>query len=157
MGIGPGKRPLNRTDGFTIIELIVIVAIIGVIAGIAGPSMSRITRHDRTNRAATVIAADIQNAFALAGRQRAPVRIEADAATKSYRFTDRKTGKVLRIRSFYGNTSEFMLNQLAFNPATIDVYPSGVSSAALTVQLANGDYSRTITASTAGFVRVVPK
>lgn len=157
MGVGSEMRSSKRTAGFTIIELIVIVAIIGVIAGIAGPSMSRITRHDRTNRAATVIAADIQNAFALAGRQRAPVRIQADAATKSYRFIDRKTGKVLRIRSFYGNTSEFMLNKLAFTPATIDVYPSGVSSAVLTVDLANGDYSRKITASTAGFVRVVPR
>lgn len=151
------RKPLMIRKGFSLIELIIIVAILGVIAGIAGPAMSRITRHDRTNRAAMVIAADIQNAFALAGRQRAPVRIEADAATKSYRFIDRKTGTVLRIRSFYGNTSEFMLNQLTFVPAQIDVYPSGVSSSALVVTLANGDWSRTITASTAGFVRVVPK
>jgi type II secretory pathway pseudopilin PulG len=143
--------------GFTTIELIIIVTIIGVLAGIAGPATSRIVRHSRTNRAATVIAADLQNAFAVAARQRQPVRINADAATKSYQFTDRATGKVLRIRSFYGDTSEYRLSMLVFNPAQIDVFPSGVSSAPVVVDLANGDYARKITASTTGFIRVVPR
>lgn len=143
--------------GFTTIELIIIVTIIGILAGIAGPAVSRIVRHSRTNRAAMVIAADLQNAFAVAARQRQPVRITADAATKSYEFTDRATGKVLRIRSFYGDTSEYRLSTLQFNPTQIDVFPSGVSSAPVTVNLANGDYARQITASTAGFIRVVPK
>lgn len=143
--------------GFTTIELIIIVTIIGVLAGIAGPATSRIVRHSRTNRAAAVIAADLQNAFAVAARQRQPVRITADAPSKSYQFTDRATGKVLRIRSFYGDTSEYRLSKLEFNPTQIDVFPSGVSSAPVVVDLANGDYARKITASTAGFIRVVPR
>lgn len=143
--------------GFTTIELIIIVTIIGILAGIAGPATSRIVRHSRTNRAAMVIAADLQNAFAVAARQRQPVRITADAASKSYQFTDRATGKVLRIRSFYGDTSEYRLSKLEFNPTQIDVFPSGVSSAPVVVDLANGDYARKITASTAGFIRVVPR
>jgi len=143
--------------GFTIIELILVVSIIGILAGIAGPRMSIIVRHNRANRAATVIAADLQNAFAVAARQRAPVRIQADAPTKSYQFVDRKTGEVLRIRSFYGDTSEYRLTSLVFTPATIDVFPSGISSTAVTIDLANGDYSRRVTASTAGFIRVVPR
>jgi hypothetical protein len=96
----------------------------------------------------------MQNAFAVAARQREPVRIQADAATRSYQFTDRQSGAVLRIRTFYGDTSEYRLDQLVFNPSTIDVFPSGVSSAPLTITLANGDYNKEIKASTAGFVRV---
>jgi hypothetical protein len=43
---------------------------------------------------------------------------------------------------------------LTFTPATLDVFPNGISSSKLTIDLANGDYSKQITASTAGFVRV---
>jgi len=140
--------------GFSIIELMAVVSIIGVLAMMVGPAMSRIVRHQRANRAATVIAADLQNAFAVAARQRQPVRIQADAATRSYQFIDRKTNAVLRIRTFYGDTSEYRLTNLVFTPATIDVFPSGISSSAITVDLANGDYSKKISASTAGFIRV---
>ena len=143
--------------GFTAVELIVLVTIIGVLASIGGPALSRIVRHGRTNKAAIVVASDLQNAFAVAARQREPVTITADSTTKSYQFIDRKTGSVLRIRSFYGDTSEYRLSRLVFNPTTVDVFPSGVSSSPITVNLANGDYARKITASTAGFVRVVPR
>jgi prepilin-type N-terminal cleavage/methylation domain-containing protein len=143
--------------GFTLAEILVTVAILGILATMTGPAMSRVVRHNRVNRSATVIAADLQNAFAVAARQRQPVRIQADAATRSYQFVDRRTGQVLRIRTFYGDTSEYRLTSLVFTPTTIDVFPSGISSAALTVDLANGDYSRQITASTAGFIRTLPR
>lgn len=140
--------------GFSMMEMLVVIGILGILAAMAGPAMSRIVRHQRTNRAAMVITADLQNAFAVAARQREPVRIQADANTRSYQFIDRKSGAVLRIRTFYGDTSEYRLSTLVFNPATIDVFPSGISSSAVTINLANGDYQKTITASTAGFIRV---
>jgi prepilin-type N-terminal cleavage/methylation domain-containing protein len=141
--------------GFSVLELIVVVTILGIMVTMAAPAMSRIVRHNRVNRATTVITSDLQNAFAVAARQRRPVRIQADAATRSYQFVDRSTGAVLRIRTFYGDLSEYKLDQLVFTPATIDVFPSGVSSALLTINLANGDYSKQIKATTAGFVRVM--
>jgi type II secretion system protein H len=143
--------------GFTIMEMLVVVAILGILATIMAPAISRITRHQRVNRAAMVITADLQNAFAVAARQREPVRIQADAPSRSYQFIDRKTGNVLRIRTFYGDTSEYKLSTLVFTPSTIDVFPSGTSSDFLTIDLANGDYTKQITASTAGFIRVKPR
>lgn len=140
--------------GFSIIELIAVVAILGIMATVSSPAISRIIRHNRVNRAATVIASDLQNAFATAARSRQPVRIQADNVNRSYQFIDRRSGSVLRIRTFYGDTSEYRLSTLSFTPATLDVFPNGVSSAPLTIDLANGDYSKQITASTAGFVRV---
>lgn len=143
--------------GFSLFELIVIVVIIGIVATMAGPAMSRIIRHQRVNRAATIIVSDLQNAFAVAARQREPVRVQADATTRSYQFVDRQTGAVLRIRAFYGDTSEYRLTKLVFDHPTFDVFPSGVSSDAVKIDLANGDYARVITASTAGFVRLKPQ
>jgi prepilin-type N-terminal cleavage/methylation domain-containing protein len=148
------KNHKNVRHGFSIIELIAVMAILGIMASFAGPAFSRIVRHQRVNRAATVIASDLQNAFAAAARQRQPVRIQADANTRSYQFIDRKTGAVLRVRSFYGDTSEYRLSKLQFNPTTIDVFPTGISSSAIVIDLANGDYAKQITASTAGFIRI---
>ena len=138
-------------------EMLVVIVILGVLSAMVGPAMSTVVRHNRVNRSATLIAADLQNAFAVAARQREPVRIQADAATRSYQFVDRKTGAVLRIRTFYGDTSEYRLTRLTFTPTTIDVFPSGVSSAPLVVDLANGNYTRQVTASTAGFIRTLPR
>src|SRR4051812_16627499 len=150
----PNQYHKHSRVGFSIFELLIVLVVMGVLASMVGPAMSRIVRHNRANRAATVIAADLQNAFAVAARQRQPVRIQADAATRSYQFVDRKTGAVLRIRTFYGDTSEYRLTKLVFTPATIDVFPSGISSTQVSIDLANGDYSKTITASTAGFIRI---
>src|SRR3954465_14117523 len=134
----PNQYHKHSRVGFSIFELLIVLVVMGVLASMVGPAMSRIVRHNRANRAATVIAADLQNAFAVAARQRQPVRIQADAATKSYQFIDRRTNAVLRIRSFYGDTSEYRLTSLVFTPATIDVFPAGVSSGPLVVNLANG-------------------
>jgi type II secretion system protein H len=143
--------------GFTLFELLIVVVILGIAATMMGPAMSRIVRHQRVNRASMIIVSDLQNAFAVAARQREPVRVQADAASRSYQFVDRKTNAVLRIRAFYGDTSEYRLSTLQFVPTTFDVFPNGVSSSPVTITLANGDYTRTITASTAGFVRIVPQ
>ena len=158
--MAPSSRKYATTrglKGFTLFELLIIVVILGIAATMMGPAMSRIVRHQRVNRASTIIVSDLQNAFAVAARQRMPVRVQADSASRSYQFIDRKTLAVLRIRAFYGDTSEYKLSTLQFTPTTFDVFPNGVSSSPVTIKLANGDYTRTITASSAGFVRIVPQ
>ncbi len=144
--MAPGSRKYATTrglKGFSLFELLIVVVILGIAATMVGPAMSRIVRHQRVNRAAKIIVSDMQNAFAVAARQREPVRIQADAASRSYQFV-------------YGDTSEYRLSSLVFNPTTFDVFPNGISSSAVTIDLANGDYAKRITASTAGFVRLIP-
>jgi type II secretion system protein H len=157
--MAPGSRKYAKTrglKGFSLFELLIVVVILGIAATMVGPAMSRIVRHQRVNRAAKIIVSDIENAFAVAARQRMPVRVKADAASRSYQFVDRATDSVLRIRAFYGDTSEYRLSSLTFTPTTFDVFPTGISSNPVTIDLANGDYAKRITVSTAGFVRLLP-
>jgi prepilin-type N-terminal cleavage/methylation domain-containing protein len=156
-GLPCGRRHTSyRTPGFSMLEMLIVIIVIAVLVAISVPKMARIVRHERVNRAAQVMVQDLQNGFAMAGRQRAPVRLTFTPSTKTYVFTDRATGVVLQTRVM-STGSEYSLTSLTSSATTVDVLPNGIGSTAFTVTLANGDYSRTISASSAGFVRMSPQ
>lgn len=141
--------------GVSLVEQVAILTIMGLLVAISVPKIARIMQHERVNHAAQIVVADLQNGFAMAGRQRAPVRLTFTSSTKSYVFTDRATGKIFQVR-FMDNGSEYALSTLTSVPATVDVLPNGIGSTAFTVTVGQGNYSRKVTASSAGFVRLVP-
>jgi prepilin-type N-terminal cleavage/methylation domain-containing protein len=141
--------------GFSMLEMLLVMIIIAVLVGIAIPKMAMVIRHERVNRAAQVLVQDLQNGFAMAGRQRAPVRLTFTPSTKTYVFTDRASGTVLQTRVM-STGADYSLTAMASTATTVDILPNGIGSTAFTVTLTNGDYSREIFASTAGFVRITP-
>jgi hypothetical protein len=92
----------------------------------------------------------------MAGRQRAPVRLVFDPSALTYTFADRATGTVYQTRVM-NKQSEFALSSLSSTQSTVDVLPNGIASTAFIVTLGQGDYSRTVSASSAGFVRMNPQ
>lgn len=145
----------GRTPGFSMLEMLLVLIIIAVLVGIVIPKIGQIIRHERVNRAAQVLVQDLQNGFAMAGRQRAPVRLTFTPASKTYVFTDRASGTVLHTRVM-SKGADYELTTMAPTVNVVDILPNGIGSAAFTVTLANGDFSRTVAASTAGFVRLTP-
>lgn len=138
------------------LEMLIVMIIISVLVGIAIPKMARIIRHERVNRAAQVLVQDLQNGFAMAGRQRAPVRLTFTPSTMTYVFSDRATGTVLQTRVM-STGADYSLTSMTVTPTnSIDILPNGIGSTSFTVTLHNGDYSRPVFASTAGFVRITP-
>ena len=91
-------REKPRRAAFTLLEMVAVMTIMGLLVAISVPKIARIMRHERVNHAAQIVVADLQNGFAMAGRQRAPVRLTFTSSTKSYVFTDRATGTVFQIR-----------------------------------------------------------
>lgn len=154
--ISARRRPNVARPGFSMLEMLVVMIIIGILVAIAIPKMATIVRHERVNRAAQVVVQDLQNGFAMAGRQRAPVRLTFYPSTKTYVFTDRATGKVLQSRTLATGT-EHSVTALTSTAGTVDVLPNGIGSVSFVVTLANGDYSREVRASSAGFVRMSPQ
>jgi len=134
------------------IEIMLVMIVIGLLVRITVVKTSRVMRHERVNRAAQVLVSDLQNGFAMAGRQRAPVRLAFTAATKTYVFSDRLTGTVYLTR-IMDNRTEYQLSTMTPSVATVDILPNGIGSTAFTVTVGLGDYSKVVSASSAGFIR----
>ena len=138
------------------LEMLIVMLVISVLVKISVQKISTVIRHERVNRAAQVLVQDLQNGFAIAGRQRAPVRLTFTTSTKTYVFTDRASGTVLQTRVM-STGADYSLTSMTTDQTTVDILPNGIGSTAFEVTLTNGDYSRKVTASTAGFVRMNPQ
>jgi prepilin-type N-terminal cleavage/methylation domain-containing protein len=151
---------LARSDsalraGFSLIEMLVTVSMLGIMVGMAAPNVSGQITHARVNGAARVVAGDLENALSLAGRQRRPVRVVIDGSAKELRIVDRASGQLISRRAL-GALGDYKLATVSGSPATIDIMPHGVATAASVVTLSAGSYSRRVTMTRGGYVRVTP-
>ena len=160
------NRPLNADPigrhatrvilrrGFTLPEMLIVIVIVVLVAGMAFPATARAIRHGRINQAANVVAADLETAVSYAARQRKPIRIAHSPGAKSFTIADRSTGAVIRRREL-GQDTEWKVAAVSFSSASVDVFPAGITSGALTVQVSDGSYTRRVRLSRAGLVQVI--
>jgi len=139
------------------LELIVVLAMVGVVVAVVAPRASRAVQRARLDRAATIVANDLESGFTLAARQRKPVRVTKGTATGTvqYTFAVRSTGQALLTRHL-GRGTEFSLTSITFSQNVIDFFPTGIASQPLTVSLTATTGTRCVTMTRAGFVRVLP-
>jgi hypothetical protein len=74
--------------------------------------------------------------------------------TTSFTVADRATGAVI-LRRELGSNTEWKVASLTFSNATVDVFPAGTTSGALTVTLTEGGYSRQVRLTRAGLTQVI--
>jgi hypothetical protein len=84
------------------------------------------------------------------------VRLTFYPTTKSYVFTNRSSGAILQTRLLSAG-AEYSLTALASTATTVDILPNGIGSTSFQVTVTNGNYSRKVTATSAGFVRMSPQ
>lgn len=149
----PDERPTLRR-GFTLPEMLIVIVIAGLVVAMAFPATAKTVRHGRINQAVRVVANDLETAVSYAARQRRPVRIAFAPGATSFTIADRSSGTVLKRREL-GSDSEWRVSAITSSTAAIDVFPGGVTSAPLTVQVGDGSYTRQVRLSRAGFVQVV--
>jgi len=142
----------RRPDGYTVIELLIVMIIIGVLAGITYARMAPTIEGARVRGAASLLAGDLQYAQVLAARQRLPVVIAVNSGALTYQIADR-AGTVFRTRDF-GTAGDFDLTEVSATPASLEVFPNGVSAQSATYTLGIGGNRQRVTFSRAGQVRV---
>jgi Tfp pilus assembly protein FimT len=136
------------------VELLIVIIIFSTVAVAVFPKVHTFTTHSRVNQAAMVVAQDLAQAVTDAVRQRKPVRIARGADMVSITVSDRASGTVLFTRSL-GVTDPYALDSVSFSVTPVDIFPNGFTSSAVTVKVWDEQYSRTVTLSRAGWVRVL--
>jgi prepilin-type N-terminal cleavage/methylation domain-containing protein len=153
------SHPTHRARaGFTLVEMLIVVSILGLIAVMSMGQISNYVRERNVSSAAAVVRNDLQQAFAIAARNRRPVRLSFVGADTALKITNRDN-TVTYVRRGLGSGGGFMLapSDVAFcattcSAATVDVFPNGWASDTLTITISKGPYSRGIHMSRSGLV-----
>ncbi len=151
----PNLRPRS---GFTLLEMLLVMSMLGVIALMSMGQVSKYVRERNVAAAAASVRMDLQQAFAIAARNRRPVRVSFAAADTALRVTNREK-TITFVRRGLGTGSGFMLtpSDVTFctstcSDASVDVFPNGWASDTLNVTIKKGTYQRGIHMSRSGLV-----
>ena len=143
-------RRLSRS-AFSLVEVLVALTIVGVVAGLSIPRLSKLSNQSRVQRAAQGLTMELQQAFAIAGRNRAPVVIRWSGTPGELRITNRSGSMTYRRTGTtgYGISG----TEVSVTPATLTVFPNGLANDSLVVVVSKRGYSRTVRISRSGMVR----
>lgn len=145
-------RTPRRRQGFTLLELMVVVFVAAVVTAMSFGKIQALMVQSRIHSASTAMQNDIEAAFALASRNRTPIRISWSSGDQQLRVSDRNgiVYRHLNLGSAYGLTS----SNVTFSRNPVEVYPSGLAQDTLLVTLsAYGDTSK-VWVSKGGLVKV---
>jgi prepilin-type N-terminal cleavage/methylation domain-containing protein len=150
--------PNRRRSGFTIIEMLVVFVVFGAVMMMSVRSIGDTLRRNRVAKVAAIVGSDVEQAFAIAARQRQPVRMKFSRVNRTFSIVDRNTPTlVYKTRSFA--TGEWALDSIQSNHDNIDIMPNGLATDStnleLFIQSTGGKwYSKTVWASKGGLVKV---
>ena len=134
------------------------MSLLGLLGLMSMGQISSYIRERQVSSAAAVVRNDLQQAFAIAARNRRPVRVSFATADTALRITNREN-TVTYVRRGLGAGAGLMIrpSEVTFctttcSDATVDVFPNGWASDTLTVTISKGQFTRGIHMSRSGLV-----
>lgn len=151
----PTLPQLPKSAGFTLIEVIVVLTLVGVATAISIPKISTVVEQTKVQRAAQTLQMEVQQAFAIAGRNRSPVTLRWNNGSMQLQVTN-LAGTIVYRRAGVGTQSAYGLsgNEVAVTPVVLTVFPNGLAADTLVIKVSRRSYSRTIRVSRSGMVRL---
>jgi type II secretory pathway pseudopilin PulG len=146
--------------GYTIVELLIVTSVLTVVTVMSAGRIAEYMSDRNAAAAAAVVQNDLQKAFAIAARNRRPVRVSFSVADTALRITDRDN-TVTYVRRGLGVGSGFMLrpSDVTFcthecTNAFVDVFPNGWASDTLKITVGRDGHARGLRMSRSGLIVV---
>jgi prepilin-type N-terminal cleavage/methylation domain-containing protein len=148
----PVRHPLRA--GFTLVEVLVAVGLVGIAMYLSLPKVSRLSSQSRVQGAAQMMQSEVQQAFAIAGRNRVPVQLTWNSSALQLQVTD-LAGSVVYRRAGVGTGSGFGLNasNVTVTPTTLTVFPNGLANDSLVITVSRSGYAKTVRVARSGMIR----
>ena len=148
-------RDNHPTAGFSLVEMLVAVTIIGIAIAITLPKINRITTQSKVQRGIQALQLEVEQAFAIAARNRAPVAIRWNSPTMQLQVTNLAGNTVYR-RAGLGTGAGygFSSSEVSVSRSTLVVFPNGHAEDTLAITLSRNGFSKMMRVSKSGMVRL---
>lgn len=153
----PSVPRLRSRRGFSLLELVVTLIIIGIVTAISTGRISAMRAQQSVTRSAGLIQTQLEKAFAVAGRNRAPIHIVWNATTMVLSVTDRTeavTYGFARLKDDFG----LKAGEVTVSQTPTEVYPNGFANSNLTITITTvrggSTYKKIVYMTRTGLVKV---
>lgn len=120
--------------------------------GLTVPKLARMATQSQVLRAAQTLQAEVQQAYAIAGRNRVPVRLRWVSTDMQIQVTS-LAGTIYRRRGVGGGSFGLVSANVSVIPATLTVFPNGLANDSLVIAVSRSGFSRTVRVTRSGLVR----
>jgi type II secretion system protein H len=148
---------METRHGFTLFELLIVMVIGAIMLAVVAPGVSQALAQTRVQRAAAVVAGDLQMAHSLAARQRAPVRVTVNTHSRNLVVHRASSPDTVFSQRQLDSSSEYPLQSLTANNTFVVIYPNGLASGTtmpLKITLQAAGRTREVSMNRVGQVRV---
>jgi len=136
------------------IELLVVVVIMGISFTVSAGRIHDLIIQARVARVATAAQNDLEAGFAIAARNRQPIRVSWNSSTMQLNVTDNAGTLAYRSTTLGLDAYGLTTRSVRFSTPSLEIYPNGMASDTLTITIRRSRYTKHVRMSRTGLIKV---